>query len=202
MIAPAHRRRTATALLLFGVAGGMVGLAFASVPLYRLFCQVTGYAGTPRTQNVAPAAAVSDETVAVRFDANVNSKLPWRFKPVEREVRVRLGEELLVHYEATNLSHTPVTGTATFGVTPHKAAQYFSKIECFCFTEQTLAPGETVAMPVIFYVDPAIRDDLNARDVSKITLSYTFFPVGEPADGAGDGGRVVEAGTAGRAGGS
>jgi cytochrome c oxidase assembly protein subunit 11 len=188
------RKRTATAIVLFGVAGGMVGLAFASVPLYRLFCQVTGYGGTPNTENVAVPAGESDHIVTVRFDANVNSALPWRFKPGQREVRVRLGEETLIHYTAVNLSDAPITGTATFNVTPYKAAQYFSKIECFCFTEQTLAPGEEVAMPVTFYVDPALLDDVDARDVKMITLSYTFYRADEQEDGGQDGQKVAEPG--------
>jgi cytochrome c oxidase assembly protein subunit 11 len=173
-----------TAIALFGVVAGMTGLAFASVPLYRLFCQVTGYDGTPRTENVALPATVADAWVTVRFDANVNSALPWRFKPVQREVRVRLGEEVLVHYTATNLSDTPVTGTATFNVAPFMAAPYFNKVQCFCFSEQILAPGEEISMPVLFYVDPAMADDIDAREVKKITLSYTFFRAGEEQPGS------------------
>jgi cytochrome c oxidase assembly protein subunit 11 len=179
------RKRQVTAVMLFGLAAGMVGLAFASVPLYRLFCQVTGYGGTPRTENVASPAGILDETIRVRFDANVNNRLAWGFQPMQREVQARLGEEMLVHYTAVNRSDRPVTGTATFNVTPHKAAQYFAKIECFCFIEQTLQPGESVVMPVLFYIDPALADDINAEDVKLITLSYTFYRVeGDDADGA------------------
>lgn len=195
------RKKTVTAAVLFGVVGGMVGLSFASVPLYKLFCQVTGFGGTPNTENVSVPAAVSDHVVTVRFDSNVNSALPWRFKPGQREVRVRLGEETLIHYTAVNLSDAPITGTATFNVTPYKAAQYFSKIECFCFTEQRLAPGEEVAMPVTFYVDPAILDDVDARDVEKITLSYTFYRADEQENGGKDGREVAETGKAARSGG-
>ncbi len=187
------RKRQATALMLFGLAAGMVGLAFASVPLYRLFCQVTGYGGTPRTENVAEPAGILDETIRVRFDANVNTRLDWGFQPMQREVQARLGEEMLVHYTAVNRSDRPVTGTATFNVTPHKAAQYFAKIDCFCFTEQTLQPGESVAMPVLFYVDPALADDINAEDVKLITLSYTFFRVEGDDDAEGDATPVAEA---------
>ena len=172
-------RKTATALVLSGLVAGMVGLSFASVPLYRLFCEVTGYGGTPRTSDVAAPGDVVAQVVTVRFDANVNRELPWRFRPEERQVTVNLGEERLTHYEAVNLSDRPVTGTATFSVTPYKAAQYFAKIECFCFTEQRLEPGESVSMPVIFYVDPVMLEDRNARDVTLITLSYTFFPIDE-----------------------
>lgn len=163
------------AVALFAVVAGMVGLSFASVPLYRMFCQVTGYAGTPRTENVAAPAATLEQKVTVQFDANVNSDLPWRFKPVDRAVEVRLGEEMLTHYTAVNLSDQSITGTATFNVAPDAAARYFSKIECFCFTEQTLAPGQEVSMPVLFYVDAAMADDIDAWDIRKITLSYTFY---------------------------
>jgi cytochrome c oxidase assembly protein subunit 11 len=172
-----------TAIVLSGLVVGMVGLSFASVPLYRLFCEVTGYGGTPKTAGVTASADVVDEVVTVRFDSNVNSGLPWRFRPEQREVTVNLGAEQLIHYEAVNLSDRPVTGTATFSVIPYKAAQYFAKIQCFCFTEQRLEPGEAVSMPVIFYVDPAMLEDRDARDVRVITLSYTFFPVHGPVDG-------------------
>ncbi len=174
------RRVNLTAGILFGIVAAMTGLAFASVPLYRMFCQVTGFAGTPKTGAYAGAASSNGAQalpVTVRFDANVNSQLPWRFEPVERQVELRLGQEALIHYRAQNLSDRPVTGTATFNVTPFKVAQYFNKLECFCFTEQTLNPGEEVSMPVLFYVDPQLFDDPNTAEVRKITLSYTFFPV-------------------------
>lgn len=169
-----QKANTRTALAVTTVVVGMVGLAFASVPLYRLFCQVTGYGGTPSVAAVAPGA-VSDRIVTVRFDANVQPGIPWRFRPLQREVKVRPGESMLVYYEAENLSNVPVVGQATFNVTPHKAGQHFVKIDCFCFTEQTLKPGEVVPMPVSFYVDPSILADRNAADVDTITLSYTFF---------------------------
>jgi cytochrome c oxidase assembly protein subunit 11 len=174
--------RRITAIVLSSLVLGMVGLSFASAPLYRLFCEVTGYGGTPRTAGVSPSAGAVDQVVTVRFDSNVNSGLPWRFRPEQREVTVNLGAERLIHYEAINVSDRPVSGTATFSVTPYKAAQYFTKIECFCFTEQRLEPGQRVSMPVIFYVDPAMLEDRNARDVTMITLSYTFFPIDRPAD--------------------
>lgn len=186
-------RNRASAMALFAVVAGMVGLSFASVPLYRVFCQVTGYAGTPKTENVAAPAGVVERTVTVQFDANVNPELPWRFKPSQRGVDVRLGEETLIHYTAVNLSDRTITGTATFNVSPDAAAQYFSKIECFCFTEQTLAPGQEVSMPVLFYVDPAMADDIDARDIRKITLSYTFYRTGED-----DKNKAKTAGVAGR----
>ena len=139
-------------------------------------CQATGYDGTPKTEGVVRSEHVTDAMVTVRFDANVNSALPWRFAPAQREVRVRLGEETLVHYTAKNTSDKPITGTATFNVVPDKAAQYFSKLECFCFTEQTLAPGEEVSMPVVFYVDPALAEDVDARDVTTLTLVVHVLP--------------------------
>lgn len=174
---PSHRNTSRlTAVTLVAVVVGMVGLSFASVPLYRLFCQVTGYAGTPKTQGVTESNSVVERTMTVRFDANVNSALPWQFKPVQHQVKVKLGEQRLIHYEAVNHADHAVTGTATFSVTPYKAAQYFTKIQCFCFTEQRLEPGQRVSMPVLFYIDPAIDDDPNAQDVTMITLSYTFYP--------------------------
>ncbi len=174
-MANVRRRNAGTAMVLFTVVAGMVGLAFASVPLYRIFCQVTGLGGTPGVQASAPATA-TDIDFKVRFDANTNPDLPWRFKPLQREMTLKLGEERLAFFEATNLSDKTITGTATFNVTPLKVGQFFVKIDCFCFTEQTLAPGETVNMPVTFYVDPAIYDEINTRDVKTITLSYTFYP--------------------------
>lgn len=169
-------KSTKTALILAGVVAGMVGLSFASVPLYDLFCRVTGYGGTPRTGPVAEMPEVSDHAIAVRFDANTNSALPWDFRPVQREVRVNAGEEHLIHYEVINVSDEAVVGTATYNVTPFMAAPYFNKIQCFCFVEQRLEPGESMSMPVVFFVDPEIANDRDARDVTQITLSYTFHP--------------------------
>ncbi len=164
-----------TAVVLFAVAGGMVGLAFAAVPLYKLFCQVTGFGGTPKIAAQPPAAAPTDRTITVRFDANVNPALPWRFRPEKTQVTVRAGEPTLVYYRAYNLSDAPVTGTATFNVTPFKAGEYFSKIDCFCFTEQRLEAGGEASMGVQFFVDPEIFNDPNTQDVTAITLSYTFY---------------------------
>jgi len=156
------------------VVAGMVGLSFASVPLYDLFCRVTGYGGT--TQVAAEASdTVSARTVRVRFDSSVNSHLGWRFEPLQREMTLRLGETAVAYYRATNLESTVNTGTATFNVTPQKVGLYFSKIECFCFTEQQLDPGQSVDMPVTFYVDPEMDTEPNLDEVKTITLSYTFF---------------------------
>ncbi len=167
-------RRTATALAAVGVILGMIGLTAASVPLYRLFCAVTGYGGTTSVAERAPTE-VSDRTITVRFNADIDPKLPWAFRPAQRAVEVRIGEQSLAFYEAASRADRPVVGTATYNVTPHKAGYYFSKIACFCFDQQTLQPGEAVEMPVSFFVDPAILDDPNTQDVREITLSYTFF---------------------------
>ena len=166
--------RTAALAALLVVA--MVGLAFASVPLYRLFCQVTGFGGTPlRAEEVNTQA--TGKLVNVRFDANTNSALPWQFKPERSLERVAVGARKMAFYTARNLGDKPVTGTATFNVTPAQAGQYFTKIQCFCFQEQTLKPGEEVRMPVIYFVDPKILEDRDASRISEITLSYTFYPV-------------------------
>ncbi len=164
--------------LFFGLAvfvAGMVGVAYASVPLYELFCRVTGFGGTTQTAEVAPGA-VEGRMITIRFDANVNGGLPWKFRPEQTEIRVPVGEETLVAYEAKNLAARGTRGTAMFNVTPLKAGQYFSKIACFCFDDQYLAAGESVSMPVSFFVDPAIFENRATADVTTITLSYTFFP--------------------------
>jgi cytochrome c oxidase assembly protein subunit 11 len=172
----AQGRRRTTAAITVATVVGMVGLSFASVPLYRLFCQVTGYDGTPRIALGGSSSAIGEGTIRITFDANTGRDLPWRFVPDRRNIHPRLGEEVLATYSARNLSQKAVAGSAVFNVTPEKAAPYFNKIECFCFTEQVLQPGQEVSMPVLFYVDPAILDDPDARDVKAITLSYTFYP--------------------------
>ena len=156
----------------------MTGLAFASVPLYRIFCQVTGYGGTPLRAETAPGAVAGQ--IGIRFDANINAALPWRFEPEQRIIRIHPGAKTTIYYRAENLVARPTTGRAIFNVSPANAGQYFSKIECFCFTEQTLKPGQTVDMPVVFFVDPKIREDEGTRDIREITLSYTFYPVENP----------------------
>lgn len=173
---PTTRRNGSTAIVLLTVVGGMVGLAYASVPLYQLFCQVTGYGGTPKTEAQAPVA-VTDKTIVIRFDSNISPKLGWRFKPEQKEMTVRIGETYLAAYQATSLESHTTTGTASYNVTPFKAGAYFSKVDCFCFTEQTLTAGQKADMPVSFYVDPAILTDPSTQDLKTITLSYTFFPV-------------------------
>ena len=173
-------RRLATFLI--GFVAVMVGVAYASVPLYKLFCQVTGYGGVPKIAERAPDI-VLERAISVRFDANTNPKLPWHFKPAQNQVTVNLGESVLAFYKAKNLAKSEITGTALFNVTPLKAGKYFSKIDCFCFEEQTLAAGESIEMPVQFFVDPEIYNDPNTRDVKTITLSYTFY-ITSPEDKA------------------
>lgn len=181
-------RKAWTAAALAAAAVGMAGLAYASVPLYRWFCQATGFGGTPQVADRAPDR-VLDREVTVRFNADVNSRLPWSFQPVQRRMRVRLGERALAEYRAVNEGGRAVTGTATFNVTPAKAGLYFSKIDCFCFAEQRLEAGQSALMPVSFYVDPALALDRNMDDVTAITLSYTFFaaPGEQTAEAAGAG---------------
>ena len=158
------------------VAMSMVGLAYASVPLYKLFCQVTGFGGTTQIATQAPEQALLiADPLKVRLDANVNPQLNWSFVPVEQQVSLKPGEEITAIYRATNIGKMPSTGTATFNVTPQKAGPYFMKIECFCFTEQTLQPGESIDMPVRFFLDSEIVSDINTSDIDEIVLSYTFF---------------------------
>ena len=177
----AQRNRTvALRAALFGLA--MLSLAFASVPLYRIFCQVTGFDGTTMKADRAPGAVAGE--IGVRFDANIDPALPWKFEPEQATVRIQPGARTTVSYRATNLTARSTTGTATFNVSPAQAGQYFSKIECFCFTEQTLRPGQRVSMPVVFFVDPKLRTDPATRDIDEITLSYTFYPVENPARGS------------------
>jgi cytochrome c oxidase assembly protein subunit 11 len=181
------RQNLRVAAILGGVVVGMVGLSFAAVPLYDLFCRVTGYGGTTRTADLA-SDRTSDMVMTVRFDANV-AGVPWSFRPEVREVRVRAGETVMINYIAENVSDRPTAGTATYNVSPNGAGPYFYKIECFCFTEQTLEPGEQVKMPVQFFVDPDMEFDTEVRNVRTITLSYTFFPLrgqGQPVADVGD----------------
>ncbi|WP_279481543.1 cytochrome c oxidase assembly protein [Aureimonas sp. SK2] len=178
---PAQAARTArTIALSCGLfVCGMVGAAYASVPLYELFCQVTGYGGTTQRAETASTNVV-DRPVTVRFDANASPQVPWTFQPVERQITLKLGETRETAYRVRNRSDRAVTAQATFNVTPLTAGIYFNKVQCFCFSEQTLQPGEEVDMPVVFFVDPAIKDDPDLKEVPTITLSYTFFPLAGP----------------------
>ena len=165
--------------MLFALTAVMIGVSFAAVPLYRLFCQATGYDGTPKRVDAASARTL-DREITVRFDANISSALGWNFQPAQREMRLKLGENALAFYRAVNMSATPLTGTASFNVTPEIAGSYFSKVECFCFTEQHLAAGQKVDLPISFFIDPAIANDPDAGAIQEITLSYTFFKANKP----------------------
>ncbi|HLF58020.1 MAG TPA: cytochrome c oxidase assembly protein [Alphaproteobacteria bacterium] len=169
-----RQRKAGTVLALLLALGGMVGLTAASVPLYRLFCRVTGYQGTTQRAEAAPRH-IADDVVTVRFNADVNPALAWTFT-APQPMKLKLGETGLAFFKAKNDSREPITGTAVFNVTPDQAGRYFDKIACFCFTAQTLAPGQEAEMPVSFFVDPAILKDRDAKDVHTITLSYTFYP--------------------------
>jgi cytochrome c oxidase assembly protein subunit 11 len=164
-----------------GVVFLMGSLAWASVPFYDWFCRVTGFGGVT---NVAESASdvILDETIKVRFDASLERDMPWTFKPEVREVEIRIGETGLAFYEAHNPLDVPIAGQASYNVTPYEAGRFFDKIECFCFTEQVLQPGETVMMPVSFFVDPAIVDDREGKYIHTITLSYTFYQIDLPED--------------------
>ncbi|MFZ5779591.1 MAG: cytochrome c oxidase assembly protein [Pseudomonadota bacterium] len=174
MSASGGMRNARMAWALVGVVAGMVGLAYAAVPLYEMFCRVTGFGGTPVVA-VEGERPILSRSVTVRFDSNVDRNLPWRFEPLERQVKVRLGEERLVHYRVTNVSQRPIVGTSTYNVTPEITGPWFNKLQCFCFTEQLLLPGQSVDMPVIFFVDPEMDKDRRYDDVRTITLSYTFY---------------------------
>jgi cytochrome c oxidase assembly protein subunit 11 len=175
MATPKNRRRNGVTVVLLGaVVAGMVGLSFASVPLYRMFCAATGFGGTTQRASAAPKE-VADAVITVRFDAQTAPDLGWDFQPLEREVKVHPGEQREVLFRAVNRSHEPVTGRAIYNVTPAKSGIYFDKLQCFCFTGQRLKPGESRDMGVVFFVDPDILRDPETEDVHTITLSYTMF---------------------------
>jgi cytochrome c oxidase assembly protein subunit 11 len=186
---------------LAAAVGGMLALAYAASPLYDMFCRATGFGGTPQVAQEGAQQAdrpVLNRTVNVRFDSNVDANLPWRFTPLEREVKVKLGEERLVHYRVTNVSQRPIVGTSTYNVTPETAGAWFNKLQCFCFTEQLLLPGQSMDMPVVFFVDPEMDKDRRYDNIRTVTLSYTFFEAkteraktllgSVPADATGKGG--------------
>jgi len=177
-----HRHRR-VALSAGALAVVMLGMAFAAVPLYQMFCQVTGFAGTTQRASAIPGEILKRK-MTIRFDSNVAGGLGWTFSPVVATTEVRIGENKLAFYRASNPSNRSVTGMATFNVAPESAGRYFNKIECFCFTEQTLKAGETVEMPVSFFIDPDIVNDPDARHLTQITLSYTFFPAADKPAGA------------------
>jgi cytochrome c oxidase assembly protein subunit 11 len=168
-----HTRRNTVAVLI-GIVVGMLSLSFASVPLYRLFCQKTGFGGTPKMA-MSFSAPIKDRRFKVRFTADVSPDLPWAFRPLQKEIEVYAGEQAFALYHVENLSDEPLIGVATYNVTPDKAGGYFNKVECFCFLEQKIEPHQSVDMPLLFYIDSEIIEDTVANDVSTITLSYTFF---------------------------
>jgi cytochrome c oxidase assembly protein subunit 11 len=177
---PRTRRHSLVAALCIVFVAAMVGMSFAAVPLYRMFCQVTGYFGTTQRASKAPDAAIGRQ-VTIRFDSNIANGLGWSFRPEQRSITLKVGEVGKVAFFAQNRGATTTSGTASFNVAPAEAGAYFNKIACFCFTEQTLAAGEKVDMPVVFFVDPAIADNPELDGVDTITLSYTFFPAAAPA---------------------
>jgi cytochrome c oxidase assembly protein subunit 11 len=184
------RRNAVVGVVVATVIVGMVGMSFAAIPLYRLFCAATGYGGTP---SIGPAAAPgsSGQSIRVRFNADTNPGLPWTFAPDQLEVSLNLGDEQVAFYHAANLSNRPVTGMALYNVTPEKVGKYFHKTACFCFNKQTLSPKQSMEFPVSFWVDAAIRNDPNTADVKVITLSYTFF---RSLEDAAESGALAKAG--------
>lgn len=178
---PADRANARTGFMAAAIALSMVGVGFAAVPIYRIFCQVTGFGGTTMRVSEAQAATVEavSKTIVVRFDANQRG-LPWEFKPERPTDTVSIGARDMSIFIAKNLSNAPMVGTATFNVTPAQAGKYFNKIQCFCFTEQRLEAGQEIRMPVLYYVDPKIMTDPETKDIEEITLSYTFYPVETP----------------------
>ena len=184
LIAGPRNRRVG--LMAAGVALWMLALGYAAVPLYRIFCQATGYGGTPARASEAQASgvqALAGRTMSIRFDSNIDAGMPWRFAPERTTQKVQIGARTLAFFDAANLSDHAITGAASYNIEPESAARYFTKIQCFCFTRQTLKAHEQVRMPVTFFVDPKILADPDARDVTQITLSYTFHPVANGADG-------------------
>lgn len=180
------QRNVRSAFMAAALVAGMTALGFAAVPLYNLFCRVTGFGGTTQVADANQAAEIrlGNRTISVRFDANIEPGMPWEFAPERTKDRMTVGARDMAIYVAKNLSTAPVTGTAGYNVTPVQAGKYFNKIQCFCFTEQTLQPGEQVRMPVIYYVDPQIFEDEDTKDIEEITLSYTFYPV-DPENNGG-----------------
>ncbi len=183
MTEPVNSKQAANcrvAMMAASLVATMVGLSFASAPLYDLFCKTTGFGGTTQRADAAPSIAGTNR-ISVRFDANSAAELGWEFHPVQQKMTVKIGDQAMAHYEATNLGSTTITGTAVFNVTPPEAGVFFNKIQCFCFTEQTLKPGEKVDMPVVYFIDPEILEDADTKAIREITLSYTFYPVKNPA---------------------
>lgn len=178
-VVPDHQKNKRVGIIAFVGFMAMVGAAYASVPLYKVFCQQTGFGGTTQRAEKAPDKA-TDRFVTVRFDANTSTELGWKFQPKQTTMRVRIGEQNMAYYEATNVTAREKTGSAVYNVSPPSAGAYFDKIQCFCFTKQTLKPGESAEFPVTFFVDPAMLQDADAAGTQEITLSYTFYPAETP----------------------
>jgi cytochrome c oxidase assembly protein subunit 11 len=191
--APTPRRDLLVAFLCGGLVASMVGLSFAAVPLYSWFCRTTGYGGTTQVAKARPTQ-ISDRTITVRFDSNVAAGLPWRFEPERRTIDVKLGEVVTVYYSVTNLVARVTAGQAGYNVSPPTVGGYFEKINCFCFTEQTMKPGETRRMAVVFYVDPKLAEDSEEGNLDLITLSYTFYPIRVPDQAAAEGATPAKSG--------
>ncbi len=179
MAAPLHKKNLRVAGAAGSVGLVMLGFAYSSVPLYALFCQATGFGGTTQRAATAPKE-VAQQTIGIRFDANIAGSLDWTFHAEKTTITVKLGEQSMAHYRAVNIANRQLTGSAVFNVTPVAAGVYFNKIQCFCFIEQTLKAGESTDLPVVFFVDPAIANDPATRSIKEITLSYTFYPVMKP----------------------
>lgn len=171
----AESKNKKVALMAGGVVVAMLGMAYAAVPLYDLFCKVTGYGGTTQKSDELASVNTIDRDMRVRFIANTHRDMPWDFAPMQISQTLKVGEQGLAYYEAYNPTNKTLVGRATYNVAPHKAGSYFAKVDCFCFTEQILKPGERVEMPVVYYIDPSIDEDLNLDEVTEVTLSYTFF---------------------------
>ncbi len=169
-------------LSLVAIVAFMGAMGFAAVPFYNWFCAVTGYGGTTASASSGPSGEILEQTMIVRFDASKERGMPWTFKPVQRQMEIRIGEVGLAFYEAHNPTDRVIAGTASYNVAPFTAGGFFTKIDCFCFTQQVLQPGETVLMPVTFYIDPEIVNDRDGRRVESITLSYTFYETDLPED--------------------
>jgi cytochrome c oxidase assembly protein subunit 11 len=175
---PSKNRRVA--VIAASIAVTMLGLSYAAVPFYKAFCKATGFGGTTQRADAAPAQS-SDQKISIRFDANTSGALNWDFHARQNAMTVKIGEQSMAYFDARNLSDKILTGSAVFNVTPPAAGAYFDKIQCFCFTKQTLKPGESAEFPVVYFVDPAILDDADAKGINEITLSYTFYPADAPA---------------------
>jgi cytochrome c oxidase assembly protein subunit 11 len=180
MMTPNPNKNRRVAFMAATVVFTMLGLSYAAVPFYKAFCQATGFGGTTQRADAAPAQA-TDTKISIRFDANTSGALNWDFHARQKDMTVNIGEQAMAYFDARNLSDKVLTGSAVFNVTPPAAGAYFNKIQCFCFTKQTLKPGESAEFPVVYFVDPAILDDADAKGINEITLSYTFYPADAPA---------------------